>query len=173
MRTNFEPCLREILKHEGGFVNHPRDPGGMTNLGVTRATYEAWIGHPVSEQIMRSLTSDKVRNLYRLRYWDAVRGDNLPAGLDLCVFDFAVNAGPSRAARYLQVMVGAKPDGKIGPSTLGKVADYVKSYGADHAIARYQDARTAYYRKLKTFPTFGRGWLRRVNEVRHAAEIMA
>lgn len=173
MRTNFDPCLSEILKHEGGFSNHSKDPGGITNLGVTKKTYEAWVGFPVTVDIMRSLTPAHVKTLYKVRYWDAVKADDLPAGLDLCVFDFAVNAGPVRAAKYLQMMVAAGVDGKIGPKSLARVASYIKVHGVKHAIERYQDMREAYYRKLKTFPTFGRGWLRRVEEVRHTAEGMA
>ena len=161
MKGNFELALKEVLHHEGGFVNHPRDPGGMTNLGVTKATYEEWIGHPVSERIMRTLTVDKVRALYKARYWDVVRGDDLPAGLDLCVFDFAVNAGPARAVRYLQRIVGAKEDGQIGPKTLSLLQQYVKGVGREHAVRAYQEARRAYYKMLPTFGTFGRGWLRR------------
>lgn len=168
-KGNFDACLKEVLLHEGGFVNHPKDPGGMTNLGVTKATYEAWIGYAVSEKIMRGLTVDHVKALYKVKYWDAVRCDDLPAGLDLCVFDFAVNAGPSRATRYLQKMVGAAPDGQIGPRTLSLVEQMVKSLGVAHCVSRYQDDRRDYYRLLKTFPTFGKGWLRRVKEVEHTA----
>lgn len=172
MKGNFDTCLREVLHHEGGFVNHPRDPGGMTNLGVTKATYEAWVGYPVNERIMRSLTPAHVKALYKTRYWDAVAGDLIPLGLDLCVFDFGVNAGPSRAARYLQVMVGAKPDGRIGPMTIARINTYIKTYGIQRVIDSYQNARIAYYKKLRTFPTFGKGWLRRVEAVRHTAKGM-
>lgn len=173
MRGNFDTALKEVLHHEGGFVNHPKDPGGMTNLGVTKATYEAWIGHEVGEHIMRALTVDKVRALYKARYWDVVRGDDLPLGLDLCVFDFAVNAGPARAARYLQRLVGAKEDGQLGPKSLSLLQQYVKERGREHAIAAYQEARRGYYKMLSTFPTFGRGWLRRVAEVEKTALAMA
>ena len=168
-KGNFERCLTEVLKHEGGYVNHPSDPGGRTNLGVTQRVYEAWVGHPVSEAIMRGLTIQHVKTLYKVKYWDVVKGDDLPFGADLCVFDFAVNAGPNRAARYLQLMIGASADGKIGPSTLAQLQQYVRTHNLRHAINRYQDLREAYYHKLKTFPTFGRGWLRRVKEVRDAA----
>lgn len=168
-KGNFDICLREVLKHEGGFVNHPKDPGGMTNLGVTKAVYEAWIGHPVSEAIMRGLTVSHVKALYKAQYWDVMKGDDLPIGIDLCAFDFAVNAGPNRAARYLQLMVGAVGDGIIGPNTLAQLQQYVRTHDKAHAVNRYQDLREAYYRKLKTFATFGRGWLRRVKEVRDAA----
>lgn len=173
MRGNFDTALKEVLHHEGGFVNHPKDPGGMTNLGVTKATYEAWIGHKVDERIMRSLTVDKVRALYKVRYWDTVRGDDLPSGLDLCVFDFAVNAGPNRAVRYLQRLIGAKEDGQIGPKTLSLLQQYVAEHGRVHAVSSYQDARRGYYKMLSTFATFGRGWLRRVDEVEKAALALA
>ena len=164
-KGNFDNCLKEILLHEGGFVNHPKDPGGMTNLGVTKAVYEDWIGYKVNEKIMRGLTVSHVRALYKAKYWDAIKGDDLPIGLDLCAFDFAVNAGPGRSARYVQRMVGAAEDGKIGPKTLSLIAQFVASLGYDHAIIVYQDERRDYYRMLKTFPTFGKGWLRRVKEV--------
>ena len=122
---------------------------------------------------MRGLTPQHVRALYKAKYWDVVKGDDLPAGVDLCVFDFAVNAGPNRAARYLQLMVGAIADGKIGPTTLRQLQQYVRTHDLPHAVNRYQDLREAYYRKLKTFATFGRGWLRRNSEVRQAALKMA
>jgi lysozyme family protein len=171
-KGNFDRCLKEVLLHEGGYVNHPRDPGGRTNLGVTQRVYEDWVGHPVNEAIMRGLTVDHVRALYKKNYWDKVRGDEIPAGLDLCVFDFAVNAGPARAARYLQRLVGAKQDGVIGPQTMSLLAQLVKGVGANHCILRYQDMRRDYYKQLNTFPTFGRGWLRRVAEVEGAAAKM-
>lgn len=167
--SNFDKSLAEVLKHEGGYVNHPDDPGGMTNLGVTKDAYEEWVGYKVDERIMRSLTVNHVRALYRANYWKVVKGDELPAGLDLCVFDFAVNAGPARAARMLQLMVGANPDGRIGPVTIATVRKYVTEHDVPHAINRYQDLRMGYYQKLKHFRTFGRGWTRRVKEVTAAA----
>jgi lysozyme family protein len=172
-RSNFPAALKELLIHEGGYVNHPKDPGGRTNLGVTQRVYEAWVKHPVDEKIMRSLTVDHVRALYKAQYWDAVKADDLPPGLDLCVFDFAVNAGPRRGARYLQRLVGTTRDGIIGPATLGAVREYVRKHGVEGAINAYQDSRVGYYKRLRTFPTFGRGWLRRVEEVRKAALQMA
>lgn len=173
MKGNFENCLKEVLLHEGGFVNHPSDPGGMTNLGVTKQTYEDWVGYQVNEKIMRSLTPSHVRTLYKVKYWDVVKGDELERGLDLCVFDFAVNAGPARAARYLQKVVGAAEDGKIGPRTVSLMTQYINGRGRDYAVMHYQDLRRDYYRMLKTFPTFGRGWLRRVKEIEHIAVAMA
>ena len=173
MKNNFEACLMEVLRHEGGFVNHPKDPGGMTNLGVTKATYEDWIGHPVTEKIMRSLTVAHVKTLYKVKYWQTVQCDELPQGLDLCVFDFAVNAGPNRAARYLQKVVGANQDGAIGPKTLSLVTQYVRGHGRDYAVMHYQDLRRDYYRMLQTFQTFGKGWLRRVKDIEYVAVAMS
>ena len=80
MKENFDEALKALLKHEGGYVNHPADPGGMTNFGVTKRVWEEWVGHAVDEQTMRGLTPDAVAPLYRQRYWDAVRGDDLPHG---------------------------------------------------------------------------------------------
>ena len=80
MKSNFEACLAEVLKHEGGYVNHLKDPGGMTNLGVTKKVWEEWTGAPADEQVMRSLTPEKVTPLYKKRYWDAVNCDDLPVG---------------------------------------------------------------------------------------------
>jgi lysozyme family protein len=171
-KNNFDACLEIILHHEGGYVNHPRDPGGRTNLGVTQRVYEEWVGHPVSEAIMRGLTVSHVKALYKARYWAVVKADEIPAGLDLCVFDFAVNAGPGRAARYLQRLVGATEDGQIGPRTLSAVTQFVRDVGAEEAVKRYQDSRRTYYKKLATFPTFGRGWMRRVMEVEASARLM-
>lgn len=169
----FDAALAEVLKHEGGYVNHPSDPGGRTNRGITQRTWEAWTGKPASEADMRGLTMADVRPLYRKRYWDEVRGNDMPGALALCVFDFAVNAGPARAARFLQRMVGAAQDGVIGPATIAAVDGYVSAHGVPAAVRAYQAARRDYYRSLATFPTFGKGWLRRVDEVEAAALEMA
>lgn len=165
----FERALDILLRHEGGYVNHPRDPGGRTNLGVTQRVWEAWTGKPATEAEMRSLTREKVAPLYRKNYWDAVKADDLPPALALCVFDFAVNAGPGRAARMLQQMVGASQDGIIGPNTLARVEEAAAERGVTYLVRLYQEMRRAYYQSLSTFSTFGRGWLRRVDEVEAAA----
>lgn len=165
----FPACLAIVLKHEGGYVNHPRDPGGRTNLGVTQRVWEAWIGRNATEQDMRALTPDMVAPLYRQKYWDKVRAPDLPPGLDLHVFDFGVNAGPARAIRYLQIMVGANPDAQFGPATMRALSNYIDQYGTRKAVTRYGELREQYYRSLRTFATFGRGWLRRNREVTAAA----
>lgn len=162
--SNFDEALKVILRHEGGYVNHPKDPGGITNLGVTKDTWEAWTKTPATAATMRALTPSDVAPLYRARYWDECRCDDLPSGLALCVFDFAVNSGPGRASRYLQNMVGAGADGKVGPQTIAAVSAYVGKHGAPEAIRQFQNARMKFLSQLPTFATFGRGWTRRVRE---------
>ena len=173
MKENYQKCLEMILHHEGGYVNHPKDPGGMTNLGVTKRVYEDWVGYSVSEHTMQNLTKEDVAPIYEKNYWGRVKGDELPNGLDLCVFDFCVNAGTRRAAKYLQSMVGAARDGAIGPNTLRQVNEYIEVNGLQATIQTYQTNRQRYYEKLKTFETFGRGWTRRVEETTAEALKMA
>ena len=165
----YQKCLAMILHHEGGYVNHPKDPGGMTNLGVTKRVYEDWVGYSVSEHTMQNLTEEDVAPIYKKNYWDRIKADELPSGLDLCVFDFGVNAGTGRAAKYLQNLIGTVADGGIGPNTLRALANYVDSEGVESAIKNYQAERQSYYEKLKTFETFGRGWTRRVEETTESA----
>jgi len=165
MQTNYDKCLETILHHEGGYVNHPKDPGGETNLGVTKRVYEEWGG----TKDMKDLTVEDVAPIYKKNYWDKIKGDNLPSGLDLCVFDFGVNAGPGRAAKYLQTMIGTVADGGIGPNTLKAVESYVEKMGLQEAITEYQSRRQDYYESLSTFSTFGKGWTRRVRETTELA----
>ena len=161
----FADCLPVILREEGGFSDDARDPGGVTNLGVTAATWAAWTGQPATEAIMRALTPERVTPLYRADYWNAVDGDKLPDGLNLCVFDFAVNGGPGRAAKTLQGVVGAAQDGQVGPGTLGAIDTFVGAHGLKELVQAYCDSRAAFYRSLPTFATFGKGWLNRVDYV--------
>ena len=162
---NFAEALEHVLKHEGGFVNHPKDPAGITNLGVTIAVWEEWVGRESSEKEMRSLTPEMVAPLYKQKYWDRVKADDLPSGVNYAVFDAGVNSGTGRAAKWLQEAVGAVPDGAIGEKTLAKV----KAYDADALVNAYCDNRLNFLKSLKTFDTFGRGWARRVEEVRQVA----
>ena len=169
MKENFEPCFAHVLKSEGGFVNDPHDPGGMTNLGVTKKTWEGYVGHAVSENDMRSLTVDTVSGLYESRYWDIVKCNELQSGLDYVVFDTAVNNGVSRAARYLQGAAGVPEDGVIGPLTLKTV---LECNTAD-LINKICDRRIALYQRQPEFPHDGKGWLSRVESVRKTALEMA
>ena len=170
MSNKFSEALEVILHHEGGYVNHPKDPGGMTNMGVTKRVYEEHVGYGVSEHTMQNLTKEDVEPIYKKNYWDRVKGDDLPEGLDLCIFDFAVNAGPGRAAKFIQRLVNTTVDGGIGPNTLKCINDHVAEYGVNTTIDQYQSERHNYYQSLSTFETFGRGWTRRVDEVTEQAK---
>jgi lysozyme family protein len=165
VKGNFETALKHVLIDEGGYVNHPKDPGGETNYGITKRTARAH-GYTGS---MRSIPMSVVRTIYRKSYWDRVNGDALPAGVDYAVFDFAVNSGPGRAIPFLQRAVGVPSDGQIGPVTL----DAVTRKGSEAVIKRLCQSRLAWLKKLKTWRTFGRGWERRVVAVERDALAMA
>ena len=168
MNGNFDTCMTMLLAHEGGYVNHPSDPGGMTNLGVTKRTYDEYHGTDIDEEGMRQLTKADVEPIYRRNYWDRCRCQDLASGIDWAVFDFAVNAGTGRAARTLQRAVEAEEDGSIGPLTLM----LVKQHEVANIINRIAVYREEFYRSLSTFDTFGRGWLRRNDETRKQALAM-
>ena len=165
MEDNFEQCLALVLKHEGGYVNNPKDPGGRTNLGVTQKVWEEWVGHPVDEAAMRALTPTDVAPLYKKNYWDKIKGDDLPAGVDYACFDLAVNSGVGRAAKLLQQAVGVSADGAIGPATL----DAVASQNPRDVATEVCDLRLKFLQSLPIFDTFGKGWTRRVSEVEETA----
>ena len=160
MKNNFDKCLEMLLHHEGGYVNHPSDPGGMTNLGVTKRVYDEWIGRESTEQEMRDLTPADVGPIYKKNYWDRVKGDHLPSGVDRCAFDCAVNSGSGRPAKAIQRAVGATADGAIGPQTLGLIMEKDPKFIVDYVYT----VRQGFYEGLDTFKTFGRGWTRRNKE---------
>lgn len=168
MKSNFDQCLALLLKHEGGWVDDPHDPGGETNMGVTKKTWEDWVGHPVAPGSLKSLTVADVAPLYKARYWDKVRADDLPDGVDYAVFDYAVLAGPARAARQLQQCCRVAADGIIGPKTLAaaKTADPVA------LIRCICDNRLAYLKTLPTWTRYGNGWGNRVADVSKTAQRM-
>ena len=168
MNMNFDKCMSMLLAHEGGYVNHPSDPGGMTNLGVTKRTYDEYHGTDIDEEGMRQLTKADVIPIYRRNYWDRCRCQDLPSGVDWVVFDLAVNSGTGRAAKLLQRAVETTEDGSIGPLTLMKV----KQHESENIINRIAMYREQFYRTLSTFDTFGRGWLRRNDETRKQAIAM-
>lgn len=169
MSFKFCDALRFTLKHEGGFVNHPKDPGGMTNLGVTKATLERWLGHSVTERKMRGLTVSDVAPIYRSEYWDRLECDNLPAGAALALFDFGVNSGTFRATKYLQETVGAGVDGRIGPKTRAAIKSWLAANGERAFIEDICNSRMAFLRRLSTWRYFGKGWGRRVKACKKEA----
>lgn len=169
MDRNFQRSLKAVLKHEGGFVNHPKDPGGATNKGVTIATFRRYVKPGGTVADLKAITNEQLATVYRRHYWDAVHGAELPDGVDFAAFDYAVNSGPSRSAKYLQSVVGVKQDGRIGPATLAAVRAKLPAT----VIHDLCDARLAFLKRLGTWPTFGKGWSRRVSEVRALALDMA
>jgi lysozyme family protein len=169
MKENWDKAFRQVIAFEGGYVNHPKDPGGPTNLGITQATLSAYLRRPASVQDVRSLTKDAVRPIYKKRFWDALKCDELPGGVDLAVYDFAVNSGPNRAARYLQSVVGAPQDGQIGPSTIAAC----HKYSAQEVVKRLVAKRRGFLMGLRTWQTFGKGWNSRLVSVQQASLAIA
>jgi len=168
MQTNFEYSLDLVLQSEGGFVDNPKDPGGMTNLGVTAITWANFKGRNTTKKEMMSLTPEDVAPLYEKKYWDACNCDVLPSGIDYLVFDFAVNAGPGRSIKTLQKTLSVPEDGVIGPVTLQNIDITDKT----ELITRFSDEKKQFYESLPTFATFGKGWLKRVDEARVNASNM-
>jgi lysozyme family protein len=157
--NDFKECLDLVLKSEGGYINHSSDPGGRTNLGVTQRVWEEYTGHEADEKIMRGLTPEKVAPLYEQRYWRPCYGEILPKGLDFLCFSFGVNAGSGRAVKLLQQSLGLVSDGIIGPRVMQKLRE---SNIAD-VIKGFSESRREYYKSLKTFPIFGKGWIARTD----------
>lgn len=169
MIENFEKCLPLLLRHEGGYVNHPRDPGGHTNLGVTLHSWQFWMQRPVTVEELKALTPKDVTSFYRVKYWNEVRGDALPAGVDYCLFDFGVNSGPKRAVVAVQEVLRVNPDGLLGPVTLSAI-EKADPLALIDGVCQY---RLAFLEKLPHWDTFGTGWSRRVADVRRDAKDMA
>lgn len=167
---NFPTVLAETLSHEGGWADHPKDPGGATMKGITIGTFAAWKRRPVTKTELRNISNADVTAIYRQNYWNKVRGDDLPAGMDMVGFDGAVNSGISRGARWLQTGLGVAADGAIGAKTIAAAR------AAKNPVAVIQKAcaaRMGFLRGLRTFGTFGRGWMRRVASVEATAAAMA
>ena len=172
MADRFNICIAFTLRQEGGYVDDPADPGGATNMGITLATYREWSDDPhLGDLQVKDLTLKTARAIYRSLYWNRLRADALPPGVDLSVFDMGVNAGVGRSARLLQRALGftgEEVDGAIGPETLA-AAD---RFDARTLVDNLAERQTAYYRSLASFRIFGTGWLRRTNARRSAALAM-
>ncbi|WP_081709399.1 glycoside hydrolase family 108 protein [Mesorhizobium erdmanii] len=169
MDRNFARVLALVLKSEGGWSDNPADTGGATMKGVTLANFRRYVKADASKADLRKIGDDQVATVYRRFYWDAVAGAELPDGVDYAVFDFAVNSGPGRAAKYLQASVGVSQDGRVGPATLAAV----RARPAGVVVDQLCDARLAFLKRLPTWATFGRGWSDRVRSVRADALLMS
>ena len=176
MLSNWKLAFEQMLKSEGGFTDDEKDKGnklpdgrkGSTMLGVTQYNWEQHVGHQVTHDDMRQLTAADVEPLYKQKYWDIVRADELPSGIDYLVFDMGVNAGPSRSIKIMQSALGVTADGGLGPMTMAAVqaADPVE------LIEKFSAAKEAFYRSLDDFPVYGNGWLNRVAQVKVKASAM-
>jgi lysozyme family protein len=169
MRENWDKAFDQVIIYEGGYVNHPKDPGGPTNLGITQSTLSSYLGRRASVQEVRALTKAAVKPIYKKRFWDVLRCDDLPGGVDLAVYDFGVNSGTSRAARYLQSVVGVSQDGKIGPATISAC----NRYSAEEVVKRLVAKRRGFLMGLRTWSTFGTGWNRRLVSLQKASLALA
>lgn len=168
MKDSFHRALQQTLHHEGEWSDHPKDPGGATMKGVTLKTYSDFLGRPATKDELRKIPEQHLERIYRDGYWNAVRGDDLPSGLDMMVFDFAVNGGRKRAVITLQRAVEipvAQQDGVLGPGTMAAVRDKCNRLGTGSVADTYSVLREQFYRGLPTFETFGKGWLRRNDAV--------
>ena len=156
--ASFAGCLAFTLQEEGGFSDDPQDPGGATNRGITLKTLEAY-QHGATVEQLKAISPDLVSAIYRREYWTVTGSGDLPDGVALIVFDFAVNAGPGRSVGMLQVVAGVERDGSDGPATQAAIA---KTSAAD-VVTRLTALQRAYYEALPTFPRFGKGWLARTD----------
>lgn len=172
MIENYDASFAHVIKSEGGYVNDPHDHGGETNLGVTKKAWAEYLGRDIADGEMKALTQADVHPFYKKQYWDKCHCDQLPAGLDYAVFDFAVNAGPGRAAKFLQQAVGVVADGAIGPGTLAAVA----KADPKHALDQFSAAKAVFYKGLvdrdPTQQKFYKGWMARVDSVQQIADTM-
>ncbi len=168
MSRRFRECLPHILKHEGGYVDHPEDPGGATNMGITHITLASWRGCSVTKQDVKNLRPSEVQDIYKANYWDAAHCANMPVGIDLCVFDCAVNQGVGDARRFLQYALGVRVDGVVGPITLGAVSHAKPSV----LLRKFMARRMEDYGNLSIFKTFGGGWSSRLMDTMYLATRM-
>lgn len=165
MKENFERALAFVLREEGGVSDDARDPGGLTKFGITQATLAIARGTEVRRADLLALTRAEAENIYRTLYWNKIAGDELPSGLDLAIFDFAVNSGPVRAVKTAQAVAGVRADGILGPLTRDRIAN------TDPAtlVEGLHQARLAFLRSLSVWRFFGNGWSRRNDRVRKTA----
>ena len=154
---NFDQAFDILLKYEGGFSDHAADPGGKTRFGITEAVARE-VGYRGD---MRELPLDLAKRIYKDRYWDAVRAEELPEAIRYAVFDAAVNSGPRQAILWLQRAVGVKDDGIIGPQTLAAV----HAADPERLLRRMLAQRLRFMAGLPNWSAFGRGWARRIADL--------
>ena len=167
--SSYDEALARLLAHEGGYSNHPSDPGGPTNFGITIYDYRKYLKPNATAADVRAMKVDDAKAIYRSKYWDAMRCDELAPGVDYCIFDYGVNSGIGRAPKVLQRLVGAPVTGRMDDTTVR----LARARDSKRLIADICDERLAFLQGLSTWRVFGNGWGRRVREVRAAALTMA
>ena len=168
--ASYDEALRRVLVHEGGYSNHPSDPGGPTNFGITIADYRRYVKPDATAADVRAMSVDEAKAIYRKRYWDVQRCDELPAGVDYSVFDYGVNSGIGRSGKVLRRVVGLPDDTSV---VTDQVLAYARVRDPKVLVAAICDERLAFLKSLRTWPVFGRGWGTRVAEVKAASLAMA
>ena len=176
MNDNFDKCFALVLRTEGGFQDDPHDKGnrlsdgrlGSTNMGVTQATWEAWVGHEVTHDDMKALTPADIEPLYKKNFWASCRCDELPEGLDYALYDLAVNSGVGRAIRFLQMVLGIRADGVMGVETMRAV----NSSDDRDLIKKLCDYRLTFLQGLPDWNRYGTTWGNRVASVEKTAVSM-
>ena len=168
MTGNFPPCLAFTLQEEGGIIDDPADPGGLTAHGITLKTFEAYYPGATAAEL-RAITDHQVQTIYQVGYWNVIQGDALPLGIDLVAFDFAANAGPRRSVLALETVAGTNRDGIDGPKTEDAIAKIMRQT----AIIKLTTLHLAFYRADPLFGRYGKGWTDRLNRCQEAALKMA
>lgn len=169
MQSSYAEAIRRLLLSEGGYINHPSDPGGPTNFGITLTDYRKYVKPSATAADIRAMKVEEARVIYRAKYWGAIRADELPAGVDYCLFDYVVNSGTGRAPKVLQRVMGIAVSGRVDDATVRAAA----ARDAAAMVTSICDERLRFLQGLKTWPVFGKGWARRVAEVKAAALVMA
>jgi lysozyme family protein len=168
--ANYDACLKRLLVHEGGYTDHPSDPGGPTNFGITIADYRRYVKPDATADDVRSMRVEEAKTIYKTRYWDAQYCDRLPSGVDYAVFDYGVNSGVARAGKVLRRVCGlSDSDWRVTDVVIAAV----QKRDPKALVIAINDERLAFLKRLKTWPVFGTGWARRVAQVRAVSLHMA
>jgi lysozyme family protein len=168
--SSFDEALRRLLAHEGGYSNHPSDPGGPTNYGITIHDYRKYVKRDAVAADVKAMRLDEAKAIYREKYWRAQRCDELPAGVDYAMFDYGVHSGIGRSGKVLRRVLRLDAASHL---VTDRVIAAARDRNAAKLVAAICDERLAFLKRLKTWPVFGKGWGRRVAEVRRAALAMA
>ena len=149
-QTEFDVAFARLIDHEGGLVDHPSDPGGLTKYGISQRSYP--------REDIRGMTLERAKEIYKNDFWNKAGCDAVPSAVIFDLFDMAVNSGVSRAIKSLQRTVGVADDGVLGPVTL----QAVQSMSPQRLVARFNGARLLFMASLSNWPAFSRGWATRI-----------